>query len=168
MNKKKSIYDKDIYSLIARMSPMYKPEIVRINISSTFMVKSRCKECGKGPDFYYTVLKPYKWQDTKYYKMFSLVTRRWIRRMLSSWYLDFQPRYFRTLEDFSFKVEDKSYLPATHRTRGANIKDRDNVVEFVGCTCGSTVWAFNDKSIKKRPEITNRKGRYKYPQRFVQ
>jgi hypothetical protein len=51
--------------------------------------------------------------------------------------------------------------------KGTPLNPRENVTEYVGCNCGATVWSFNDKSAKNRPEITNRKGRYKYPQKFA-
>ncbi len=163
----KTISDGKFWEAITRSSPMYKPEIIRINISSSFMTRARCKKCGKGPDFYYAILKPYKWKSARHALFYSEITRRWISRMVSSWYLQFSPRFFNELDDFTFKLEDKAYNPILHRTRNSNAPERDNVIEFVGCGCGSTVWAFNDKSTKKRPEITNRKGRYRYPQRFV-
>lgn len=147
---------------------MYKPEVIRINISSSFMARARCKECGKGPDYYYNMSKPYQWQNVRGSLIYSEVTKRWIKSMLTSnWYFKFEPRHFRKLGDFIFTLEGKSYLPTFHRTRGSDSSNSDNVVEFVGCECGATIWAFNEKSTKDRPEITNRKGRYKYPQRFV-
>lgn len=157
----------DIYNLVARMDPKYKPEIIRINISSTFMQRTLCPECGEGPSFYYVVMKPFMWKDIKNLVMVSKISRKWVKRMNSSWYQNFDPRYFRKLGDFTFILEDKSFRPLIHRTRGSDKGgDRDNVVEFLSCDCGSSVWAFNDKSVKNRPEIANRKGRYRYPQKF--
>jgi len=144
-----------------------KQEVVRINISSTFLQRARCSECGKGPTFYYASMQPFKWKEIKHFLIYSKFSKRWVKRMVTNWYQDFSPRYFRKLGDFSFALEGKSYNPVLHNAHGANVKDRDNVIEYVGCDCGSTVWAFNDKSTKKRPEVINRKGRYKYPQKFV-
>ena len=146
---------------------MYKPEVIRINISSSFMTRARCKNCGKGPDYYYAVGQPIKWVDAHDFVMFSRTLKSWITKIISSWYLAFSPRYFQKLGDFSIEIDDKSYSPLFHRTRGANVGRHKRMVEFIGCPCGATVWAFNEKSVVKRPEITNRKGRYKYPQRFV-
>lgn len=146
---------------------MYKPEIIRINISSTFLIRARCKECGKGPDYYYAIMLPFKWKNIRNLLSVSKFARGWITRLVGTWYLNFDPRHFEKLGDFTFALEDKSYLPTFHRIRGAAMTERENMVEFLGCECGATVWAFNNKSTKNRPEITNRKGRYKYPQRFV-
>jgi hypothetical protein len=144
-----------------------KQEVVRINISSTFLPRARCKSCGKGPDFYYASMRPFKWKDVKYFRMYSHLSKKWIKRMVSNWYQEFQPRYFNKLGDFSFALEVKDYNPVLSKVRGADMPERDNVIEYVGCECGATVWAFNDKSSRTRPEIMNRKGRYKYPQKFV-
>lgn len=146
---------------------MYKQEVIRLNISSTFMVRTRCKNCGKGPDYYYAVGQPFKWVDVRSALVFSKKVKEWLVKIISNWYLSFTPRYFEKLGDFTFELEDKSYDPLFHRTRGGNCGIQNRVVEFVGCSCGQTVWAFNQKSVIKRPEVTNRKGRYKYPQRFV-
>jgi hypothetical protein len=158
---------KEMYKVLAAMGTMSKQEVIRINISSTFLAKARCKECGKGPDYYYASMQPFKWEKVKYFILYSKFSQKWVKRMASDWYQAFQPRYFRKLGDFSFALEGKSYDPILHRVKGANIRDKDNIVEYVGCSCGATVWSFNDKSTNKRPEITNRKGRYKYPQKFV-
>src|SRR5512135_1353899 len=131
---------------------MYKPELIRINISSTFMARARCKNCGKGPDYYYSVGQPFKWVDARSALVFSKKIKEWLTKIVSNWYLPFSPQFFKKLGDFTFSLEDKSYSPLFHRTRGANIGHHKRVVEFVGCECGATVWAFNEKSAVKRPE----------------
>lgn len=140
--------------------------VIKVNISSSFMAKARCKECGKGPDYYYATLKPFMWKDVKHFLMFSSITKMWFAKK-ADWYKQFEPRHFTKVGDFTKKLEDKSYNPIVHRTKGADVSDRINIIEYVGCQCGATVWGFNNLSVQKRPEITNRKGRYKYPQKFV-
>ena len=157
--------DREIRAFLKKYDPMYKVEIIRINISSTFMARTRCAECGTGPTYYYYIRKPYLWKNVRQQITASKYNRNWIKRMSSDWYLVGHPRYFHDIEEFSFILEDKQYRPTLYRTRG-EVTQGDNVVEIVGCDCGATVWAFNQKSTKNRPEITNRKGRYKYPQRF--
>lgn len=140
-------------------------QVIKINISETFMARARCKDCGKFPDYYYAVMKPFVWKEVKYFMIFSEYTKHWFAKN-SGWFKDYSPKYFTKMGDFSKRMTDKSYNPIAHRTRGADINDLFNSTEFVGCSCGSTVWAFNNVSVQKRPEITNRKGRYKYPQKF--
>lgn len=158
---------KELMNILAAMNPMSKQEVIRINISSTFLPRVRCKECGEGPDYYYASMKPIVWKDIKHFVIYSKIAKKWVKRMVTNWYQEFQPRYFSKLGDFSFALDAKSFNAALHRVKGTPLNPRENVVEYVGCSCGSTVWSFNDKSIKNRPEITNRRGRYKYPQKFV-
>ena len=145
----------------------HKTETIQVNISSSFMKRTLCPDCHKGPDYYYPVMNTFIWKEVKYYVFVSKYARKWIKRMNSNWYLEWKPRNFTKLGDFSFALDGKSYIPLAHKVRGTNISERDNVTEFLGCECGSTLWAFNQKSKSKRPEVTNRKGRYKYPQKFV-
>ncbi len=47
----KTISDGKFWEAITRSSPMYKPEIIRINISSSFMTRARCKNVAKDQIF---------------------------------------------------------------------------------------------------------------------
>lgn len=140
-------------------------QVVKINISESFMPRARCKECGKGPEFYYATYKPFIWKDIKYFFVYTDVAKKWFSGN-NSWFKGYAPKYFTKASDFSRKLPGKSYSPLTFRTKGSDISDRFNIVEYVSCKCGSTAWGFNNNSVQKRPEITNRKGRYKYPQKF--
>lgn len=164
-NRQYDELDREFHEFMKKYDRRYKSEMIRVNISSSFIARARCPECGSAPNYYFQMRKPYQWRDVRQ----MLVTSRWLRqlvgRMTEDWYLDDEPRYFLNIREFSFKVEDKRYLPKMHHSRGFP-GGRDNVVEFVGCDCGTTVWAFNQKSVKNRPEITNRKGRYNYPNKF--
>lgn len=159
--------EKDIHSFLKKMDPMYRPETIRINISSSFMARARCVKCGKSPSYYYSIRNPFLYEDVGYVISNSKWRRSWIKSMKGNWYLDSEPKYFHDIQEFSFILDDKQYRPTLFRImKGGAVKDRDNVVEMLGCDCGATIWAFNQKSVKNRPEITNRKGRYKYPGKF--
>lgn len=164
-DRKYNELEKDFHDFLKKYDPMYKVEIVKINVSSTFMVRARCRECGGPPNYYFYVRKPYLYKDVRAQQTTSKWLRSWVKRMTSDWYLDSEPRHFHDIEEFSFVMDDKHYIPTLHRSRNTN-KYKEDVVEFVGCDCGQTVWAFNQKSTKNRPEVTNRKGRYNYPNRF--
>lgn len=167
MSDKLSDLNREIRQLLSQYSSKYKQELIRINISSSFMARARCKECGKGPAHYYNDRKSRVFEDIIMFLESSQFWRRWLKRFNRSWYLEMEPRYFSTMEDIGkFSLEDKHYNPLLHRTRGSNLGREENVIEMVTCQCGGTVWAFNNKSTKKRPEIKNRKGRYSYPQKF--
>jgi hypothetical protein len=161
------IKDKEITALLRRFNPMYKAEVIQVNISSTFMPRgARCIQCGEPPIYYYYIRNPYLWKDPRSRLTVSKWMRGWVQRLTDDWYLDSEPKFFQTIEDFSFILGDKQYRPTVHRVRDLDPKAEKNVTEMVGCPCGATMWSFNQKSTKKRPEITNRKGRYKYPERF--
>lgn len=160
-------FERNYWVVVTRLDPMYKPEIIRINISMSFMARTRCKFCGGMPDYYYARVKPYNFETVQFYKRYTLRNKRWIRRMCNSWYKDYQPRMFDDTYEFSFRLDCLQFRPAINRTRGSEMLERDNAIECLGCECGRSIWAFNQKSVKKRPEITNRKGRYSYPQKFV-
>jgi hypothetical protein len=158
--------EQQLFDFIRRYDTSYKITINRINISSSFMKRALCKECATGPSYYYHVSKPTPWLDGSLQMRTSQWSRDWIKRMASDWFLSSQPKHFRDIKEFSFILDSKGYLPSAHNKKGIDVPYKDNVIEMLSCDCGATVWAFNEKSVKKRPEITNRKGRYKYPQRF--
>jgi hypothetical protein len=144
----------------------YKIEIIHINISSTFLIKNRCKACGKHPSDYYYIRKCRVYKDIDELNYYSKSFKKRIGRFILDWYLDSDPKFFCDIKDFSFCIRDKSYLPRLHNTRGEPSNNKDHVIEMLGCECGKTTWAFNNKSIKNSPEIINRKGRYGYPRKF--
>ncbi len=166
MSDKLSDINKEIRQLISQLNPSYKIETIRVNISSSFMARARCKECGQGPSYYYNDRKYKLFHDIGKFLEASKLWKSWVKKFNYDWYLEMQPKYFSTLEDFRFRLEDRRYSPLLHRTRGSDVSRDENVIEMVSCDCGGTIWAFNNKSTKKRPEITNRKGRYGYPQKF--
>jgi len=165
MHKYREKIIEEYEQIIAKCHPMYKLEIIHINISSTFLIKNRCKECSKQPSDYYYIRKRRLFKDVNDQVSKFQLWRKWIDRFTADWYLDSDPKYFCDIEEFSFSVNDKSYLPTLHNTRG-NINNKDHVIEILRCECGATIWAFNSKSVKNRPEIINRKGRYEYPRKF--
>ena len=155
--------DGRLHAIIRRLD-MFKMEKVKINISSTFMARARCTECGGLPNFYYCTRKPHLWKEVREQIELSGWLRTWIKRMNNNWYYELDPRDLNDIKEFSFTIDDKHYAPTYHRTFRNNTKN--GLVEFVGCSCGDTVWAFTQKSAKNRPEIVNRKGRYNYPKNF--
>ena len=165
MNKLK-LSDQELFEILKRFDPDYKAEIVRVNISNTFLVRSRCIECGGYPIYYYKIVCRHIWKNISDALIVSKWFRKFWQRMTQDWYLSKQPKYFHDIAPFNIIIEDKSFNPAIYKVRGKATKENENVLELIGCNCGATGWAFNEKSTKKRPVITNRKGRYKYPWGF--
>lgn len=142
----------------------WKPQVMRINLSSTFVIKNKCTECNKHPDEYYWIqLPPYYYDVRSSQAVFDWI-KKYIKRMVSSWYTKHEPRHFKTIRDFNFFWMEKSYKPSIHQH--LNLEETDHVIEYLACPCGRTVWAFNQKDAEHRPEIKNRKARYSYPNKF--
>lgn len=83
--------------------------------------------------------------------------------MTGDWYLKDNPSNFHKIREFNYYPGGK-YKSALHQHIG--VEEGMHVIEFVTCTCGRTIWAFNEEDGMLRPEIKHRKGRYKYPQKF--
>ena len=148
---------------------VFKSEIVKINLSETFMVRSRCKLCGDFPSIYYYVKNPLLWSDPhKVKEIFSFI-KKYVHRMCSDFYLMENPSNFYYVGYFGFKVSFKGYNPKLHHTRTpwSYYKQETEITEFLTCECGRTAWAFSDKTVKFRPEIIFKRARYKYPNKFV-
>lgn len=147
----------------AKVLPI-KVEVIKVNISSTFMPRSRCNHCGTGPAFYFYSRNPYIYNEVSAKITASNLFNKWIKRMAGDWYLKEMPSSFISVKDHKYAPK-YYYVPAIYSKRGLPI-DKENLLEMVCCDCGVTTWAFSRKAVKNRPEITNRKGRYNYPQKF--
>ena len=147
---------------------VYKKEIVKINLSETFMVRSKCKYCAEQPSIYYYVKNPLLWQDPSRIKEIFAFIKKYVHRMCSDFYLMEDPSSFYHISFFGFKTSFSGYNPKLHKTRTpwAFYKQETEITEFLTCECGRTSWAFTDKTAKYRPEIVLRKARYRYPQKF--
>ena len=142
----------------------HKVEVIRVNLSNSFMVRTKCAVCGEEPTIYYYNAKPYLWNEPKSQKRLFDAIKHWYKRMCMDWYLESNPSYFHSGADFSHPVDYKGFNPKLHYTRGIN--PDANIVEFITCWSGCTIWAFVDKANKNRPEFVNRKSRYSHPHKF--
>ncbi len=158
--------EKQFRAMIKRFNPAYKVEVIHLNISSTFLMHACCKICGGRPAYYFRARKPYIYFDVNSRINTSAMIKSWTKSMSSNWYLKEQPKWFKDIKDFNFWLDHNYFVPTLHRSRNSEVKDKDNIIEMIGCDCGATAWAFNEKSVKNKPEITNRKGRYKFPEKF--
>lgn len=139
-------------------------EIIVVNLSTPFLIKNKCKECGSNPVTYFYVRNKTLWIDpNRIIQSFDLL-KKYYKRMCSDYYMKVSPKYFNDLSHFSYYTLYKSYLPKLHHTRGRDLSP--NVSEFLMCECGATSWIFSNLSAKKCPEVVNRKSRYSYPHKF--
>lgn len=146
----------------------YKSEIVGVNLSETFMVRSRCKSCGELPSMYYYFKNPIFFEDVHEIRYMFDFLKKYINRMCADFYLIESPTDFVHMSNFCFRLQTKGYNPKIHKTHSFlhNYKSICEITEFLTCECGKTSWAFSDKTAKFRPEIILKKSRYKYPKKF--
>lgn len=146
----------------------HKSEVVRVNLSETFMVRSRCNSCGELPTIYYYFKNPILFEDIHDTRYLFDFLKKYIHRMCLDFYLMESPSHFTYMSIFGFTPTSKGYNPKLHRTRTPWIKHKQEleITEFLSCKCGKTSWAFSDKTVKLRPEIILKKARYKYPKKF--
>lgn len=147
-------------------SKKVKVEVSTVNISSTFLMRCVCKECGSGPYIHYAIRKPLVWDEPKQLLSASKWLRRYVQRMVQDWYLDAEPKYFHSLRELTFSLTDKHFVPSHFRTKGFPSDPRNNVVDIMQCECSATVWWYSQQAIKDKPEVVNRKGKYCYPKKF--
>lgn len=145
---------------------MWKPYVVKINLSSTFVIKNKCPFCNKHPSEYYWVnLPPYYYDPRSSQEVFDWIKKyiKHVTPFISS-YTKENPRNFKSIKEFSIFWRERYYKSALHQH--LNIELTSHIIEYLACPCGRTTWAFNQKDTEERPEINNRKARYKYPQKF--
>ena len=143
----------------------YKREVVKIKLSTPFVTRTRCKHCGETPSIYYYVYNSTLWATPDSIRRMFAILSKHVNRMGTSFYQQDDPKDYRGLSTFSQGTGFRKFSPRLRQTRGINT-DFD-VTEYLMCPCGASMYAFNQKSIKRRPEIVNRKARKTYPNRFI-
>jgi hypothetical protein len=147
----------------------HKPEIIRVSLSTPFLVRSRCKGCGGHPNIYYWIRNPSISLDprkgiSEHLEAVIRYMSRYSTRVISDFYLEEKPSSFTKINLFNYNFGPKSFNPRAHKNRGTNMTFE--VVEYLTCECGKSAWAFTDKIIKNKPEIFNRKSRFTFPNKF--
>lgn len=141
----------------------YKPEIIRVRLSTPIMVRTRCKHCMGLPSIYYYLRNPTMWfsprkaldASSHIKKLIGLIQQR--SPILP-------PKYYTSASLLAHNIMYAKYRPKLHRTRGCSAVF--DVVEILTCDCMQTTWAFTDKAVSNRPEIACRKARYRFPNKF--
>jgi hypothetical protein len=133
-------------------SPKYK-----INTSSSFLSRARCKKCAGNPAHYFFIKNALLCRSPRQYiAMFDWV-KKYVSRLCEDYYLMTSPSMYNSISKFSYPLNYKGYKCKLHK----NLKTLPNnlYTDFLSCSCGATVWAFSQISAAKRPEIFNRKSR---------
>lgn len=142
----------------------FKPEIIKVRLSTPFLARTKCKFCNGSPSVYYYTYNPKLHNGPDWLQKFFAITTGHIKRLTTDWYLDTDPKYYSSVNVFFQGTAFKKYNSKIHHTRGIDV---DNyIAEYLTCDCGKATWAFAEKAILKRPEIAQRKSRYKFPHKF--
>lgn len=141
----------------------FKSKRITLNISSTFLIRSRCKSCSTIPNIYWYVRNTTLVLDPRIVMDSFAFWSNFSKSFNSSYYLFDDPKNSTNISQFKYKLY-KAYRPRLHRTIGAN--PQFDIVEFLMCSCGKSNWAFSEKAIVNR-EIIHHKARYIYPKKFT-
>ena len=71
-----------------------KMELIKVNLSNVFMVRTKCAYCGKKPTVYYYVGQQYLNTDHRFIIKESDRIHKWLDSMSSDWYLGSDPKDF--------------------------------------------------------------------------
>lgn len=143
----------------------YSDEITYVNLSSSFMARTRCKFCGRGPEIYYYIRNKGRYLDPKEINRFIEWFRKHKYRICSDSYLYGNPSDFRQMSVFNYTIPNKSYDPTLHRVIGIN--EFFDYMDYIICPCGKSRWKFYYSAAKNRLDIIKRKCRNFYPKKFV-
>jgi hypothetical protein len=147
----------------AKKISTYTPEIIYINLSSSFMARARCKYCQSGPTEYSVEKGPNPIRDHSIVRKHFNIVKKVYKKICYDFYLDTNPSAFNSLAMFKHSPSYKSLSSHAFRSR---LYEKSECKETLWCPCGLTAWAFNNKGSRRRPEISQRKARYRYPHKF--
>jgi hypothetical protein len=134
-------------------------------LSSSFMVRCRCKHCGQTPDAMYYVrqispeIGP---EETKKINgFFAKAFKKFINtnRLISDFYLQSNPSEFTDLKYFNVRREGNAWFnPHLHKNKGFSLNK--NYMQYFTCKCGKAQWAFcSGSSVEDKMEIFHRKAK---------
>lgn len=131
-----------------------------VNISSTFIARTKCKFCNVGPTHYYASKNPISTVSHREVLAFFNWVKKYYGRFCRDFYLFDDPSNCSSLKAFSHPVNYKGFRAKLHKNKG--VSPHMDFVDCLVCDCGRTTWAFYQRSISNRKEVVNRKGRYGY------
>jgi len=144
-----------------------KPEKFKVNLSSTFPLKNRCKYCATTPKYYYLTRTSSTWQDYEVVLFINMWIANNHKRMCQNYYLIEMPKDYTTISSFDHSIDYKGYNPRFHKNhKNHNLYANSNTIDYLSCQCGRTRWAFNETMSKNRPEISQRKARFTFKAKF--
>lgn len=147
---------------------MNKKDFIKVNLSSTFPLKSRCKYCSSDPKHYYLARTISAFQDHEVIIYINMWIASNHKRMCKDYYLAEMPRNYNVISNFGHSVDYKGYSPRYHRnSKYHNLHANLNMIDYVTCRCGKTRWAFNDTVARYKRETIQRKSRVLFKTKYL-
>jgi hypothetical protein len=143
------------------------PQPKQINLSNSFVARSRCKFCGKEPTKSFLLKIKTTPTDINSFKRLSSWIQSITRRLCAQYISPLaSPKHYKKISYLSY--DPLSYAGLSYETTKLICRDMPayNFMDCVCCECGKTMWLFYDSCGKQRPEIANRKAKKSYPQKF--
>lgn len=143
---------------------MNNKKFVNVNLSSSFVVRARCKKCSEVPKYYYYSRLPINWFTPN--KNFEIKNsyRKYYKRMCSdSYQSEYPSNHLFKLGYLSWHPPEKGYNPRLHITKGSYPME---FIEILTCSCGGTSWYFLSPNPFKK-EVLFRKAMKNFPFKFA-
>lgn len=138
---------------------------VKVNISSTFPARTRCKYCLGLPTKYYYIRNPNCWISPKFNMDLNLWLKHNLKRISKDFYVYSDPNTVKSFNIFNHKLSYKGFRIRLHKNKG--IHPFMDYMEILRCPCHKTSWAFYQKSAAYRPDIINKKGKYGHKSDYI-
>lgn len=137
---------------------------IKVNLSSTFVHRSRCSKCGGLPCVYYYSKLPYYHKSANSSNQISLILRSKYSKIVADYYLLDNPSEFNNLSAFKTSSHT-SYKPRYHISKNPELYNGSMKVDYISCKCRKTVWGF--KQMTETIESQAKKSKSTYPKKFV-
>ena len=147
------------------LTNLLKTRVNYINLSSTFLNRTRCKFCLEIPSIYFFIRSKFYHADISENIKRSDLLKKTYKRICTDDYLHLDPSSNNGISFFTFVIPFKGFSPALYRTKGIN-----SIMDFAECAyceCGRSSWVFYYKFAKDRPEIINKKSYNFYTKKFI-
>lgn len=135
----------------------------KVNISSAFIVRTKCKFCLSGPAYVYSCRGSSAFQDHQNYFKSVNSFKKYCDRFCDDYYFDEKVTEATSASIFGWQADFKSYTARHHKNRST---DLFGFIYKAYCNCGKSTWTYYYDKPKDPPEILNRKGRYRYPHKL--
>ena len=139
-------------------------DVIKVNLSSSFISRARCRHCKSTPTFYYVMKSPHYHQSVNRNKDIAVYLQKLYKRFGYDYYLADTPRNFTNNSAFKTQMFF-SYKPRLHSSKSVTNNKGSMYVDCLSCPCRRTNWMFSQTTPTKESEA--RKSKIHYPNKFI-